>query len=80
MGHPVILDGLTWLGGEPGQARPVPRSRQPSRKSSPSEDDGVVLLIGSRRRRFRDYLPRGIARYLPPAPPVPRRTRTRENP
>jgi hypothetical protein len=80
----VILDGLTWLGGEAVSARPADRSGRPPEESATSQDDGVVPPVG---RSCREYL-RRIARHLPlvprvappGAPPVARRIRTRENP
>lgn len=62
----VILDGLTWLSGEPRQARPPRRSGHESKERAMNgADEGVVLLIGSGWRPYREYLLRGFARHAP---------------
>jgi len=75
----VVLDGLTWLGDEPAEPRDpraarkarLPRlSRNKSKERAMNRarsdaDEGVVLLIGSGWRPYREYLLQGFARHLP---------------
>ncbi len=62
----VILDGLTWLAGEPREARPPARSGSEAKEAAmSSSDQGVVLLIGSGWRPYREYLLQGFARHAP---------------
>ncbi|HEV2885273.1 MAG TPA: ATP-grasp domain-containing protein, partial [Jatrophihabitans sp.] len=61
----VILDGLTWMGGEPREPRPPRRSGRKSKEPAMGDDQGVVLLIGSGWRPYREYLLQGLARHRP---------------
>jgi biotin carboxylase len=64
MVNPIVLDGLTWLGGEAREARPRPDD-EPKERAMNRADEGVVLLIGSGWRPYREYLLQGFARHSP---------------
>ncbi len=76
---PVILDGLTWLGADDsdsgggsdgdgssdGSAGTPGAAHESEERAMGSADQGVVLLIGSGWKPYREYLLAGIARHSP---------------
>ena len=64
MVNPIVLDGLTWLGGEAREARTGPDD-EPKERAMNRADEGVMLLIGSGWRPYREYLLQGFARHSP---------------